>query len=77
MRTRIKPKTTAEIVRDLPEVLEASLEGESQTLPFSADTAIGHALARLVELEPNNPELDEWRKHIRQRDWHSGCPTGK
>ena len=77
MRTRIKPKTTAEIVRDLPEVLEASLEGESQTLPFSADIAIGHALACLGRTGANNPELDEWQKHIRQCDWHSGCPAGK
>ena len=75
--TRIKPKTTAAIVQALAAALEASLEDESQTLPFSADIAIGHAIARLVELEPNNPDLDDWREHIRHCNWHAGCPTGK
>lgn len=50
--------STAEIVRELGEELA------NPELPVSAEVAIAHALARLVELEPGNTELDDWRECI-------------
>lgn len=77
MRTPIKPKTTAEIVNDLAGALGLFHDDEGEALSLEGHAAIGNALARLVEVEPNNPELDGWRNHIRQCDWQAGCPTGR
>ena len=47
--------STAEIVRELGEELA------NPELPVSAEVAIAHAIARLIDLEPDNAELDDWR----------------
>lgn len=52
-------KTTAEIVNDLADALL------KPDIPLSMEAAVGHAIARFVEAEPDNPELDSWRDLLR------------
>lgn len=52
--------STAEIVQGLGEILSNQLNHPE--LPLTTEILMAHALARLVELERDNPELDEWRE---------------
>jgi len=54
--------STTEIVRELGEELA------NPWLPASAEVTIAHAIARLVDLEPDNAELDDWRDFMAAMD---------
>jgi hypothetical protein len=55
-------KTTAEIVHELGELLE------DPEIPVPMETTVCALIARFVELEPENRELDDWRNTIRSGD---------